>query len=153
MMSRPTRPLVAGLVGLGLIGALAGCAAGTADAAGAGGGTSAGSSAGTGDGSSLTGPYADGTYTEDGSYLSPAGEQTVTVKLTMAGDTITAITVTPHATDPTAKQYQAMFVQGVAAMVVGKDIDKLSVSRVAGSSLTSGGFNKAIAAIKADAKA
>jgi FMN-binding domain. len=123
------------------MGALAGCAAGTADAAGNGGG------------SSVTGPYADGTYTEDGSYLSPAGEQTVTVKLTMAADKITAITVTPHATDPTAEQYQAMFAQGVGALVVGKDIDQLSVSRVAGSSLTSGGFNKAIAAIKAAAKA
>lgn len=149
MMPRPTRPLVAGFAGLGLMSALVGCAAGTADAAGNGGGTSAGSSGGT----SVTGPYADGTYTEDGSYLSPAGEQSVTVKLTMAGDKITTITVTPHATDPTAKQYQAMFVQGVSALVVGKDIDQLSVSRVAGSSLTSGGFNKAIAAIKADAKA
>lgn len=144
MMPRPTRPLVAGFAGLGLMGALAGCAAGTADAAGSGGGTSGGTS--------VTGPYADGTYTEDGSYLSPAGEQTVTVKLTMAGDKITAITVTPHATDPTARAYQTMFVQGVAAIVVGKDIDQLSVSRVAGSSLTSGGFNQAIAAIKAAAK-
>jgi uncharacterized protein with FMN-binding domain len=129
-----------------LVGALAGCAAGTADAAGNGGGATAGSG-------SVSGPYTDGTYTEDGSYLSPAGEQTVTVKVTLSGDRITAVTVTPHATDPTAKEYQAMFVQGVAAIVIGKDIDQLSVSRVAGSSLTSGGFKQAIDAIKADAKA
>jgi uncharacterized protein with FMN-binding domain len=131
MMTRPTRALAVGFAGLGLVGSLAGCSA-------AGGGVS--------------GPYTDGAYTEDGSYLSPAGEQTVTVKLTLAGDKITAITVTPHATDPTAKQYQAMFVQGISAIAVGKDIDQLSVSRVAGSSLTSGGFNKAIEAIKSDAK-
>lgn len=137
-MTRPTRGLAVGFAGLGLVGALAGCAAATADAAGGGGGAS--------------GPYSDGTYTEDGSYLSPAGEQKVTVKVTLADDKITAITVTPHATDPTAKGYQAMFVQGIASIVVGKEIDQLSVSRVAGSSLTSGGFNKAIDAIKADAK-
>ena len=144
MTPRPTRTLAIGFAGLGLVGALAGCAAGTADAAG--GGTTSG-------GSGVSGPYTDGTYTEDGSYLSPAGEQTVTVKVTLANDRVTAVTVTPHATDPTAKQYQAMFVQGVAAIVIGKDIDQLAVSRVAGSSLTSGGFNKAIVAIKTDAKA
>ncbi|MEP6841934.1 MAG: hypothetical protein ABJA11_00345 [Pseudolysinimonas sp.] len=133
MMPRPTRTLAVGLAGLGLVCALAGCATGAADAAGGG-------------------PYTDGTYTEDGSYLSPAGEQTVTVKLTLAGDKVTELTVTPHATDPTAKEYQAMFVQGVGAIVVGKNIDQLQVSRVAGSSLTSGGFNKAIETIKTDAK-
>jgi uncharacterized protein with FMN-binding domain len=134
MINRPARALALGAAGLGLMGALAGCA-GAADAAGTGGG-----------------PYTDGTYTEDGGYISPAGPQTVTVKLTLAGDHISAITVTPHAVDPTAKEYQAMFVQGIAAVVVGKDIDELNVSRVAGSSLTSGGFNKAIEAIKSDAK-
>jgi uncharacterized protein with FMN-binding domain len=145
MTPRPTRTLAIGFAGLGLVGALAGCAAGTADAAGAG--------SGTGNGSGVSGPYTDGTYTEDGSYLSPAGQQSVTVKVTLAADRVTAITVTPHATDPTAKEYQAMFVQGIAGVVVGKDIDELSVSRVAGSSLTSGGFNKALDAIKTDAKA
>ncbi|MEO6116632.1 MAG: FMN-binding protein [Pseudolysinimonas sp.] len=143
MMKRPTRRLAVGFAGIGLVSALAGCATGTADAAGNGGGTG---------GSGVSGPYTDGTYTEDGSYLSPAGEQTVTVKVTLAGDKISSITVTPHATDPTAKEYQAMFLQGIGAIVTGKDIDKLSVSRVAGSSLTSGGFNKAVDAIKADAK-
>ena len=37
--------------------------------------------------------------------------------------------------------------------VVGKSIDEISVSRVAGSSLTSGGFNHAIETIKAEAAA
>ena len=36
-------------------------------------------------------------------------------------------------------------------VVVGQDIDEISVSRVAGSSLTSGGFNRAIEEIKAEA--
>ncbi|WP_447589312.1 hypothetical protein [Microbacterium lacticum] len=42
---------------------------------------------------------------------------------------------------------------GIAGEVVGKDIDDVSVSRVAGSSLTSGGFNDALETIKADARA
>ncbi len=161
MMPRPTRTLAIGFAGLGLVGALAGCAAGTADAAGNGSSPSDSSSAAarsssptaSGTNGSSTSTYTDGTYHEDGSYLSPAGQQTVTVKVTLTGDRITAVTVTPRATDPTAKEYQAMFVQGISGLVIGKDIDQLSVSRVAGSSLTSGGFNKAIDAIKTDAKA
>ena len=141
MMTRPTRALAVGFAGLGLMSALAGCATGAADAAG--GGTSSGG---------ISGPFKDGAYSADGSYLSPAGEQTVTVALTLANDKIAAITVTPHATDPTAKEYQAMFVQGIAALSVGKDISLLSVTHVAGSSLTSGGFRKAIEAIETDAK-
>jgi uncharacterized protein with FMN-binding domain len=145
MTLRTSHTLAIGFAGLGLVGALAGCSTATAQAAGDGSGAG-------GSGSGVSGPYTDGTYTEDGSYLSPAGEQSVTVKVTLASDKVTAITVTPHATDPTAKEYQGMFVQGVAAAVVGKDIDELDVSRVAGSSLTSGGFNQAIESIKTHAK-
>ena len=141
MLTRHTRAIAVGFAGLGLMGALAGCATGPADAAG-GGSTPHG----------VSGPFTDGSYKADGSYISPAGKQTVTVELTLADDKITAITVTPHATDPTAKEYQAMFVQGIATLAVGKDISQLSVTHVAGSSLTSGGFRKAITAIEADAK-
>ncbi|HEY4153032.1 MAG TPA: FMN-binding protein [Pseudolysinimonas sp.] len=136
MLTRHTRALAVGVAGLGLMGALSGCATSAADAVGSG----------------ISGPFTDGSYNADGSYLSPAGEQTVTVALTLAHDKITAITVTPHATDPTAKEYQAMFVQGIAALAVGKDISLLSITHVAGSSLTSGGFRKAIEAIETDAK-
>ena len=52
-----------------------------------------------------------------------------------------------------SEQYQGEFIGGIADVVVGEDIDEISVSRVAGSSLTSGGFNEAIEAIKADAAA
>ena len=63
------------------------------------------------------------------------------------------VTVTPHAEEGNAVQYQGQFASGIAAEVVGKDIDELEVSRVAGSSLTSEGFNQAVDAIKADAAA
>jgi hypothetical protein len=41
----------------------------------------------------------------------------------------------------------------VSGEVVGKSLDDIKVSKVAGSSLTSGGFNKAIEQIKTDATA
>jgi uncharacterized protein with FMN-binding domain len=155
MTPRTSRTLALGFAGLGLVGALAGCSTATSttptDST-----VDSSSSASDGSGGSAaasSGSFKDGTYTEDGSYLSPAGQQSVTVKVTLADNKITAVTVTPHATDPTAKGYQNMFVQGIAAQVVGKDIDQLNVSRVAGSSLTSGGFNKAITAIEKDASA
>jgi hypothetical protein len=45
-----------------------------------------------------------------------------------------------------------MFEGGVDAVVVGKNIKDLHVGVVAGSSLTSQGFNKALDAIKAEAQ-
>ena len=42
---------------------------------------------------------------------------------------------------------------GVQALGVGVAIDDLNVSKVAGSSLTSGGFNDAVEQIKAEARA
>lgn len=155
MTPRTSRTLAIGFAGLGLAGVLAGCST-PASTTPTSGPDSSSSSASAGSSSSAapsSGTYQDGSYSEDGSYLSPAGQQSVTVKLTLAGNKVTAVTVTAHATDPTAKGYQAQFVQGIAAEVVGKDIDQLNVSHVAGSSLTSGGFNKAIAAIKKDATA
>lgn len=149
MTPRLLRPVSLGFAGLGLVGALAGCSSASAtDASSAG---SSDASSGSSSSADTSASYTDGTYTEDGDYTSPGGPQSVTVKLTLAGDKVTAVTVSGHATDPTAKSYQAQFVDGISAAIVGKDIDTLNVSRVAGSSLTSGGFNAALKAIKADA--
>ena len=146
MTPRPPRTLAIGFAGLGIATALAGCSTGTSATSDSG---DTSNSSGSSDTTSAN--YKDGTYTEDGDYTSPGGPQSVTVKLTLAGDKVTAVTVTGHATDPTAKGYQAQFVSGISSEVVGKDIDALNVSRVAGSSLTSGGFNAALKAIKAEA--
>ena len=139
-----TRATALTFAGLGLMGALAACAP-----ASTGGGDTGGSTGG--DTGSTDANYKDGTYTADGSYQAPSGTESITVELTLADDKITDITVTPHATDPTAKQHQGEFVGGIADQVVGKDIDTLNVTKVSGSSLTSGGFKIAIAAIKEQA--
>ena len=141
-MPRPTRAAALTFTALGLMGALAACAP-------AGGGTGGGTDGG---GTTNTdASYKDGTYSADGSYQAPSGTESITVEVTLADDKITDITVTPHATDPTAKGHQAEFVGGIADQVVGKDIDTLNVTKVSGSSLTSGGFKIAIAAIKEQA--
>lgn len=97
--------------------------------------------------------YKDGDYKEEESYANPAGESKVEVELTLSGNKISDITVTPMAENSTSKQFQEKFASGIADEVVGKSLDELDVSKVAGSSLTSIGFNAAIDDIKADAKA
>ncbi|HEY5880015.1 MAG TPA: FMN-binding protein, partial [Nakamurella sp.] len=100
-----------------------------------------------------TSTYTDGTYTATGTYTSPGGTEEVTVTLTIADDVITAATAEGGATRPPSSQYQGEFVDNFAALIIGKDIDEVSLDKVAGSSLTSGGFNAAVETIKSDAQA
>ena len=93
--------------------------------------------------------YADGTYTATGQYGGLPSSIGVTV--TLVDDVITAVTVTPRATDPTSLDYQTRFAQAIPALVVGRNIDEVNLSKVAGSSGTPDGFNAAIQRIKAEA--
>lgn len=108
--------------------------------------TSSGSDAGAGD-------YADGTYTADGSYQTPETVEEISVTLTLADGVVTDVEVTGDPKAPETTRYQGEFIDGIADEVVGKPIDDLNVSRVAGSSLTSGGFNTAVESIKEQAAA
>lgn len=152
---RSTRTAIATFAGLTLLGTLAGCAstAAVADPQ-SGGGTSGGASTGpsttTTTDSSAT--YKDGTYSEHGTYSSPGGTEVINVELTLKDNIVTAVTVKTVKADPTAHEYEELFEGGISKVVVGKKIDSLNVSRVAGSSLTSQGFNNALVAIKADAR-
>lgn len=98
------------------------------------------------------GDYADGTYEATGTYSNPGGTSEVAVELTLEGNAVTDVTVTPMASG-TSRQFQDQFAGGIADEVVGVNIDDLDVGRVAGSSLTSGGFDEAVEQIKADAAA
>ncbi len=97
--------------------------------------------------------YVDGTYTAEGSYATPESVESITVTVTLADDIVTAVEVVGNPQKAESERYQGEFIGGIADVVVGQDIDSLSVSRVAGSSLTSGGFNQAIDTIKSEAKA
>jgi len=100
-----------------------------------------------------TGSYTDGEYSATGEYQSPGGPESIEVTVALEGNVVTEVTVTGNATDGNALRYQTEFEDGIAAEVVGVNIDELSVDKVAGSSLTSDGFNDAIAQIKGDADA
>jgi uncharacterized protein with FMN-binding domain len=107
----------------------------------------------TSDAASGDSTYADGTYTAEGSYATPESVETIVVTVTLQDDVVTAVEVTGDPQKSESAQYQGEFIGGIADVVVGQEIDSLSVSRVAGSSLTSGGFNQAIETIKSEAAA
>jgi uncharacterized protein with FMN-binding domain len=158
------RPALAVFASIGVLGALSACAPAEADEA-ASTGTTAPSTAPSAEASTdaggpaeassdaAAGAYNDGSYDAEGSYQSPGGNESIKVSITLADDVVTDVTVTPEATSGNAAQYQKAFAGGIGEVVVGKKIDDLEVSKVAGSSLTSGGFNDALETIKADAAA
>lgn len=107
----------------------------------------------TTDSGSSTGAYTDGTYTADGAYQTPETVEEISVTLTLADGVVTAVEVTGDPQAPETEQYQGAFIDGIESEVVGVAIDDLNVSKVAGSSLTSGGFNAAVEDIKEQAAA
>jgi uncharacterized protein with FMN-binding domain len=138
-----SRTAVATVAGLSLMGLLAGCAASAT--------ASTGSSSSDSLASDTASTYKDGTYSADGSYNTPGGQATISVSLTVEDGVVTAVTTEAGSGDPSGEQYQAQFDSGVSAVVVGKKLSTLDVSRVGGSSLTSQGFNSAVSTIRADA--
>jgi uncharacterized protein with FMN-binding domain len=150
------RTLYAGIAGLSLAGTVAGCAPSAAEApsanTGAAGSTAAAPSGGSTSLAGSGGSYKDGTYSADGNYTSPNGTETVGVQLTLAAGKVTDVQITQHPSNPNTRKFQGEFAGGIAAQVVGKNLDEITVSKVAGSSLTSGGFNQAVGKIKSEAQ-
>lgn len=151
------KSVFAGIAGLSLAGTVAGCAPSatesTPGASGNGSETSAAApSAGASSLDTSGSTFKDGKYIADGNYVSPNGTETVGVELTLAGGTVTAVDITQHPSNPNTRKFQGEFAGGIADQVVGKSIDELNVSKVAGSSLTSGGFNQAVEQIRSEAQ-
>lgn len=146
-----TRPARAGLTLTAVAGIalLAGCAPAATDT---GTDTSADTGSDSGDtGSSGTATYADGTYSAQGSYATPESVETISVTVTLEDDIVTSVEVSGDPSRPESEQYQGQFIGGISDVVEGQDIDAISVSRVAGSSLTSEGFTQALETIKSEA--
>lgn len=102
---------------------------------------------------SSTATFKDGTYKATASYGSPAGNQDITINVTLKDGKIADTSAVAGATDETAKDYQMQFIDGYKSQVVGKDIKSVNLTRVSGSSLTPNGFNDAIRQIEQQAKA
>jgi uncharacterized protein with FMN-binding domain len=90
--------------------------------------------------------YRDGYYQAKGWYGGLPSN--IDVAITLRTGRITDVQVTANATDPTSLEYQERFVDAVPDAVVGKPLDEVRVSRLAGSSGTPEGFNDAIEKIK-----
>ncbi len=147
-----SKTTVAVLAGLTLVGALAGCSPTTTAETPTEDSTTGSTDETTEtETDSTTATYTDGTYEATGEYQSPNGTESLDVTITLENDVITDVTVVGAGGSPNTERFQGEFAGGIAAIVVGKDIDEISVSKVAGSSLASGGFNAAVEQIKADA--
>ncbi len=143
--------VVAAVAAVGLATAACGSDDATApDATQSTGAATATSATGSAGGS---GEYKSGTYSATGHYVSPGGPQEIGVTVTLDNATITKVDLDRSHTRGTSAEFQAKFASGINSEVVGKNIDDLDVHKVSGSSLTSGGFNDAIAQIKSKARA
>ena len=127
-------------------------AATRASTASAAAGTTAATAASAAKASAASSTYADGTYTATGSYTSPGGTDTITITLTLDGDVISEASAVGGDTSGPSSKYETEFAANFAGLIVGKDVDSVSLDKVAGSSLTSAGFNAAVQTIKTDAR-
>lgn len=92
--------------------------------------------------------YRNGTYYYEASFGTPGGTERLGISLTISADQVTATSATKLAVHPTSKSYENSFVASYGSSVVGRDLATLSLSRTAGASLTTNGFNSAVIAIR-----
>jgi len=97
--------------------------------------------------------YVNGTYTATGNYSTPESTESIDLTVTLVDSTITNVSIQNSGNVRESRDYQQRFMHNCTNLVVGKNINSVSLNRVAGSSLTSNGFNSALDQIKADAAA
>ncbi len=99
-----------------------------------------------------TAQYEDGTYTEMGTYISPAGPEQIEVTLELREGEVVGVNVVPQATNEVSVKLQGLFVAGIGAEVIGMPLEEVGpFSSVNGSSLTPKGFMDAVERIKEEA--
>ena len=99
-----------------------------------------------------TSAYKDGTYSADGSYDAPSGNEQIGVTLTLKDDVVTSVIIDNKAAGVSAR-WVDRFTSGINTVVVGKKLNEVNVGSVSGSSLTPIGFMEAVSKIKSQAKA
>src|ERR1700761_3423648 len=141
------------VLGAVVLGGIAGCASTTSESSSSGSSsTSSSGSTTTATGTSdTTTSYKDGTYTADGSYSSPDGQEEIAVTVTLKNNLITAVTVKTVEANGEGQRYQQLFASSIGSVAVGKSLASLNVAAVAGASLTSQGFNTALDSIRSEA--
>jgi len=96
--------------------------------------------------------YKDGTYSAEGDYITHVGQKHIKVTITLKNDIITSADVINEADDRMSQHFQDSFISGYKPLVIGKDITKVHLGKVAMSSLTPNGFNAALQTIEQQAK-
>ena len=96
--------------------------------------------------------FKDGTYSAEGDYITHVGQKHVKVTITLKNDIVTNADVISEADDSMSQHFQDSFISGYKPMVIGKDITKIHLGKVAMSSLTPNGFNAALQTIEQQAK-
>jgi len=96
--------------------------------------------------------YKNGTYTADGAYGTPGGEESIHVSVTLASGVVTDVQYSGKAHTDVSQNFMNRFGTGYKTQVVGKYIDAVQMRAVSGASLTPKGFMTALTAIKAQAK-
>lgn len=97
--------------------------------------------------------YKDGQYTSSITYTVPSRDTgVIKVQLTLANDIITNVSISQTANERSSDEYQSSFANSYQSYVIGKNINTISLSRIGGASLTTGGFQQALTVIRNDAK-
>lgn len=96
--------------------------------------------------------YKDGSYTASSSYITPGGQQGITVNVTLKNGTVAGASVGQQADNQESRQYQRMFEQRYQSYILGQPVDNLNLFAVSGASLTTGGFDDALAQIRNQAR-
>lgn len=97
--------------------------------------------------------YKDGTYSASSSYYVPHGSEDIKVTITVKSGVITDSAIVNSESDRESAAYQEDFASEYKSYVVGKNIDGLQLSYVAGASDTTQGFNDALSNIRTQAQA
>ncbi|MFD6277211.1 hypothetical protein ACFWFI_16785 [Streptomyces sp. NPDC060209] len=150
-MSVLSKKFTTALLGVSVTAALANCASPDADDASSAARSTSSPAASSSPDAAPPGrsSYEDGEYTVDGEYGTRGSS--IGVSLTLEDDEVTAVEVTPHATNETSLALQKRFADAVPELVTGRDIDDVELDRVAGNSHTPEGFNDALEKTKAAA--
>lgn len=97
--------------------------------------------------------YMNGSYTSHVTYRTPERDTyTMDVTLTIKNDIVTASNII-YGNGAERDSYARRFNNSYESVVVGKDIDTVSLSRVGGASLTTRAFTEAVTKIKTEAAA
>lgn len=96
--------------------------------------------------------FQDGTFRAEGDYQSPGGLDIIELVLDVKDDIVQSLAINIVEADPTSEFMIGKFQDGIDEFIVGKNLDGLtSPEKVNGSSLTSEGFNIALAKIQQEA--